>query len=117
MREVFFNHVGSPGESHPFRHDSLTLLLELIRQLEPYELELTTALFNDATYLGAVRQDAESPLIQITWPKPLQDSAERWRMFHFHYYCAVALESLFVRNRESSAILGDDGIQTGNIGG
>lgn len=96
LREVFFNHVGSPGESHPFRHDSLTLLLELIRQLEPYELELTTALFNDATYLGAVEQDAESPLIQITWPRPLQDSAERWRMFHFHYYCAVALESLFV---------------------
>ena len=26
MREVFFNHVGSPGESHPFRHHSLTLL-------------------------------------------------------------------------------------------
>ena len=96
LREVFFNHVGSPGESHPFRHDSLTLLLELIRQLEPHGLELTTFLFNDATYLGTVRQDDESPVIQITWPKPLKDSAERWRMFHFHYYCAVALESLFV---------------------
>ncbi len=51
MREVFFNHVGSPGESHPFRHDSLTLLLELIRQLELHGLELTTFMFNDATYL------------------------------------------------------------------
>jgi hypothetical protein len=96
LREVFFNHVGSPGESHLFRHDSLTLLLELIRQLEPHGLELTPFLFNDATYLGAVRQDDELPVTQITWPKPLQDSAERWRMFHFHYYCAVALESLFV---------------------
>ncbi len=96
LREVFFNHVGSPGESHPFRHDSLTLLLELIRQLEPHELELTPFLLNDATYLEAVRQDAESPLVQIIWPKQLHDSAERWRMFHFHYYCAVALESLFV---------------------
>ena len=96
LRDVFFNHVGSPGESHLFRHDSLTLLLELIRQLEPHSLELTTFLFNDATYLGAVRQDVESPIIQINWPKPLRDSAERWRMFHFHYYCAVALESLFV---------------------
>ena len=109
MREVFFNHVGSPGESHPFRHDSLTLLLELIRQLELHGLELTTFMFNDATYLGAVRQDDESPVIQITWPKPLQDSAERWRMFHFHYYCAVALESLFVRvvsQARSSGMMG-----------
>lgn len=109
LRDVFFNHVGSPGESHPFRHDSLTLLLELIRQLEPHGLELTTFLFNDATYLGAVRQDDESPVIQITLPKALQDSAERWRMFHFHYYCSVALESLFVAvvsQARSSGIMG-----------
>lgn len=96
LREVFFNHVGSPGESHRFRHDSLTLLLELIRQLEPHELRLDVFTFNDATYLGAVREDAESPVIEIVWPKPLQDISERWRMFHFHYYCSVALESLFV---------------------
>jgi len=96
LRDVFFNHVGSPGESHLFRHDSLTLLLDLIRQLEPHGLDLTPFVFNDATYLGAVREDDESPVIQITMPKSLQDSAERWRVFHFHYYCSVALESLFV---------------------
>jgi hypothetical protein len=96
LREVFFNHVGSPGESHRLRHDSLTLLLELIRQLERHGLQLNATLFNDATYLGTVQQETDSAQVEIEWPNALKDVVERWRMFHFHSYCAVALESLFV---------------------
>lgn len=51
LRNVFFNHVGSPGESHRFRHDSLVLLLELVRQLAPHDVTLDVDAFNDATYL------------------------------------------------------------------
>jgi len=96
LRNVFFNHVGSPGESHRFRHDSLVLLLELVRQLEPHDVTLDADAFNDAVFYGKVWQEDDAPLLEIKWPDQLTDIANRWRMFHFHFYLSVALESLFV---------------------
>jgi hypothetical protein len=96
LRNVFFNHVGSPGQSHRFRHHSLVLLLELVHQLAPHQVELNTDAFNDAVYFGKVWREDDAPLLDIEWPEPLIDIANRWRMFHSHFYVSVALESLFV---------------------
>lgn len=100
LRNVFFNHVGSPGHgtknSHPFRQHSLMLLLELVRQLADHDVELDVDAFNDAVYYGKVWREDDAPLLEIKWPDQLTDIANRWRMFHFHFYLSVALESLFV---------------------
>jgi hypothetical protein len=96
LRNVFFNHVGSPGESHRFRHASLLLLLELVRQFSLHDLELNEDSFNDAVYFGKVEREDDAPLLEVTLPGPLEDIGYRWRMFHFHFYLSVALESLFV---------------------
>lgn len=96
LRNVFFNHVGSPGESHRFRHDSLVLLLELVRQLAPHDVTLDKDAFNDAVFYGKVWREEDAPLLEIKWPDQLTDIANRWRMFHFHFYLSIALESLFV---------------------
>ncbi len=96
LRNVFFNHVGSPGESHRFRHDSLVLLLELVRQLAAHDVTLDVDAFNDAVFYGKVWQEDDAPLLEIKWPDQLTDIANRWRMFHFHFYLSIALESLFV---------------------
>ena len=96
LRNVFFNHVGSPGESHRFRHDSLVLLLELVRQFALHDAELNEDSFNDAVYFGKVERGDDAPLLEVSLPAPLMDIGNRWRMFHFHFYLAVALESLFV---------------------
>ena len=96
LRNIFFNHVGSPGESHRFRHDSLVLLLELVRQLAPHDVALDVDAFNDAVYFGKVFREDDAPLLEIKLPDQLIDIANRWRMFHFHFYLSVAIESLFV---------------------
>ena len=96
LRNVFFNHTGSPGESHRFRHNSLVLLLELVRQLASEGVVLDGDTFNDAVYFGKVFRGDGAPLLEIKLPPQLADIANRWRMFYFHFYLSVALESLFV---------------------
>jgi hypothetical protein len=97
LREVFFNRVGSPGLSHKFRHDSLTLLLELIDRIAPLGISLDHSVLGGAVYFGAtVAGDDGTGVVQFGIPAQLEDIANRWRMFYFHYYLAVALESLFV---------------------
>ena len=96
LREVFFNHVGSPGASHIFRQHSLVLLLELVHQLEAHDVDFGEDAFNDAVYFDHVWQEDAEHLIEIEWPAALKDIVARWRMFHFHFYLSIALESLFV---------------------
>ena len=96
LRNVFFNHVASPGESHRFRRDSLVLVLELVRQLALHDVELNADSFNDAVYFGKVERENDASLLEVTLPGSLEDIGNRWRMFHFHFYLSVALESLFV---------------------
>ena len=97
LREVFFNRVGSPGLSHKFRHDSLTLLLELIDRIAPHGISLDHSVLGGAVYFGATAAgDDGTEVVQLGIPAQLEDIANRWRMFYFHYYLAVALESLFV---------------------
>ena len=53
--------------------------------------------FNDLTYFGHIMRDEERENgAPLDVPAPLRDSAERWRMFHFHGYLTVALQSFLV---------------------
>jgi hypothetical protein len=97
LREVFFNRVDSPGPSHKFRHGSLTLILELIDKIAPHGISVDHRVLGDAVYFGATAADDDGDeVVQLGLSAQLEDIANRWRMFHFHYYLSVALESLFV---------------------
>ena len=96
LREVFFDRVGSPGQSHKFRHDSLTLFLELIDKISPHGIRLDHFVLRDAVYFNATSTDEDgSEILQFELSTPLADIANRWRMFYFHYFLSVSLESLF----------------------
>lgn len=111
LKRVFFNQVGSPGESHRFRRESLVLLLQLCNQLGHHGVELDADAFSDAVYFGKVCLDDEDTLLDIKLPNQLIDTATRWRMFHFHFYLSVALESLFVAIVSTSRSTGIKGFR------
>jgi hypothetical protein len=97
LREVFFNRVSSPGQSHKFRHDSLTLFLELIDKIAPHGISLDHRVLGNAVYFDAMSAgDDGNEIFRFGLSGQLQDIGNRWRMFYFHYYLSVALESLFV---------------------
>jgi hypothetical protein len=93
LREIFFDKVGTKGESHGVRRSTLLLILELCRQLSPKRLDLDATAFGEGVYFGTVHGDDAS--FDLAIPTALQDIATRWRMFYFHHYMAVALEGLF----------------------
>jgi hypothetical protein len=96
LREIFFDRVGSPGQSHKFRHDSLTLFLELIDKISPLGIRLDHFVLRDAVYFNATSTDDDgNEILNLELSRPLEDIANRWRMFYFHYFLSVALESLF----------------------
>jgi hypothetical protein len=96
LREVFFDRVGSPGECHKFRHDSLTLFLELIEKISPHGIRFDHFALRDAVYFNTVPLDDDrKKILSLEFSKPLEDIANRWRMFYFHFFLSVALESLF----------------------
>ena len=94
LRDLFFDRCGSPGRSHAYRRQSLLLVMELARQLEVAGVALDAAAFADAVYCNRIVFDGYD--LSIIWPANLEDIALRWRIFYFHYYFSVALESLFV---------------------
>jgi hypothetical protein len=97
LREVFFSRKGKSDGAHRLRRDTLVLLLELVRQLGGDDHGLDTAVFNDAVYFGQITSDySGKDKSSVRFPDALQDIADRWRMFHFHYYLSVGLETLFV---------------------
>lgn len=94
LRDLFFGRCGSPGKSHRFRRQSLLLILELARQLDEADVPLNKATFADAVYCDRIVYGDQD--VPIRWPASLEEIARRWRMFYFHYYLSVAMESLFV---------------------
>jgi hypothetical protein len=54
---MFFALVGTRGDSHPVRRQSLLLILELCRQLGAEGLELNEVSFGKAVYFGEVTTD------------------------------------------------------------
>jgi len=98
LRDIFFAlvdfKVRDPEKnSHPFRRQSLLLILELCRQFSIEKLRLNEAGFAGAVYFGEVAND-ESRLAVVI-PPQLHDIATRWRMFYFHHFMSVAFEGLF----------------------
>jgi hypothetical protein len=97
LRDIFFCRKRTSDSAHGLRHDTLVLLLELIRQFARSTTELNTVTFNDAMYFGETTSDyTGTDTVVVELPHALQGIANRWRMFHFHYFLAVALETLFV---------------------
>lgn len=94
LRDIFFAQVEIKGDSHPVRNRSLSLVLELCRQLSAEGWILNETAFNSAVYFGEIVSDQEER-IEVEWPTPLLDIATRWRMFYFHHYMSVALEGMF----------------------
>jgi hypothetical protein len=97
LRDIFFANVqmAHPGRrsSHPMRRRTLLLLLHLCEKLGDDGWKLSEPTFSSIVYYGEVAENEEKLTVDI--PVPLRDIAERWRMFYFHHYMGVALESLF----------------------
>lgn len=94
LRDIFFARVKNKGKSHLVRNRSLSLILELCRQLISEDWILNEMAFNFAVYFGEIVSDNKERVV-IKWPEPLLDIATRWRMFYFHHYMSVALEGMF----------------------
>jgi hypothetical protein len=94
LRDIFFARNGPGDGSHAVRRRSLSLLLELCRQLSAEDWSVSEPVFGQAVYFGQCRSD-DGERIGISWPEPLRDIATRWRMFYSHQYMSVALEGLF----------------------
>ncbi len=93
LRDVLFCRTGLADGSHQFRRQSLLLILELCRQLTPQEVAFNEEAFCRAVYYGTIESAGSAVPVRI--PTSLNDITARWRMFYFHYYVSVALESLF----------------------
>ena len=107
LRDIMFCCRELKGASHPVRRQSLLLMLELCRQISLRDGPLDHVTFADAVYFGDVKLG--STRLKVELPQSLQDNARRWRMFYFHYYMAVAMESLFswlVTNLEGLGMAG-----------
>ena len=97
LRGIFFANVpmATPGRpsSHPMRRRTLLLLMHFCAKLGRDDWNLSESTFSSIVYYGEVVEEKERLLVDV--PAPLRDIAERWRMFYFHHYMGVALESLF----------------------
>jgi hypothetical protein len=97
LRELFFCYKGKSDGAHPMRRDTLVLLLEIVDRLSVDGYWIDRTVFNDAVYFGQITSDySGKDADSIRFNRALRDIVDRWRMFHFHYYLSVGLESLFV---------------------
>lgn len=93
LRELFFNKLTTtnPSRSHEFRRQSLLLLMYFVSRCHNEGVSFNEMHFRHAVYYG------EIPALKNRKPQTptqLLDIALRWRMFYFHYYLTVGLESL-----------------------
>ncbi len=98
LRDVFFScDRESVQSAHYRRRMSLLLLLESIRMVDEAGVPFDQAAFNDLTYFGRVVpvEDGGSS-ISLALPETLQDIAHRWRIFRFHGYLSLSLQSFLV---------------------
>ena len=116
LREIFFDDNGTSGAAHRLRRDTLVLLLDLLPQFGGSNLPLDMYTFNDATHFGEVAADrGGDEIVGIKINPKLRDIANRWRMFHFHYYLSVALETLFVLTVRRAREAGLRGVDLGEL--
>jgi hypothetical protein len=98
IKEILFSCDRKGTQStHYRRRMSLLLLLHGIGKTAKLGVGFDRLTFSDLTYFGRVLTDEErQKSAAIGMPYPLRDVAERWRMFHFHDYLTVALQSFLV---------------------
>jgi hypothetical protein len=99
LRDLFFAMKGMPQREDDLRRrESLVLLLESARQFASRGVPLDVETFGWAVYFGAIsgKRAGKEMVAQVAWPDGLQDIATRWRMFYFHRYLTIALESLLL---------------------
>lgn len=95
LRELFFaKDVEGQENSHFRRRMSLLLIMSGIDAADGLGLRLSAEAFDDFTFYGrfATEVGAEA-LPRSPLPEPLDDIAERWRVYHFHNYLTLALQS------------------------
>jgi hypothetical protein len=93
LRDLFFRRRPLKSRAHRVRRLSLLLALELARRCEETGSSLDEDAFAMAVYYGEIPDGDEARPIDL--PAALEDIRLRWRMFYFHHYAAVALESMF----------------------
>jgi hypothetical protein len=93
LRNLFFA-AGVEGSenSHYRRRMTLLLMMQAIETADENGLMLDAAAFDDFTFYGRFSTE-DGPTKKVNFPPQLQDIQNRWRMFHFHTYLTVALES------------------------
>ena len=98
LREVLFScDRESTRSAHYRRRMTLLFMLESIRQLGDIGVRFDETSFRDLTYFREVMtNEAARPIVRIDLPETVHDIAERWRVFHFHGYLTLALQSLLV---------------------
>jgi hypothetical protein len=100
MREILFACDRQKKDSaHYRRRMTLLLLLQAIAEASGRYISFDRHVFNDLTYFGRIVRDDEEQddeSFPVAIPDPLIDIAARWRIFHFHGYLAVALQSFLV---------------------
>jgi len=113
LRDLFFAvNNGDRLNSHFRRRMSLMLLLWSVDITSEVGLELDTKSFDDLTYYR-IMCEADSDIIPVETPRALVDISERWRIFHFHNYLTIALESLLaglvraIRYRSAGLTVGE----------
>lgn len=93
LRDLFFDHVASPGKSHGLRRRSLLLLMDLVRQSHDLGVDFDVYRFGDAMLYRATEID--SRLCQFEVDSSLGQIADYWRMFYLHNLMGVALGGIF----------------------
>ena len=98
IKEILFSCDREGTHStHYRRRMSLLLLLYGVGAAAKADAPFDRQSFSDLTYYGRIVADEEHlKSVAIDIPAPLRDAAERWRVFHFHVYLTVALQSFLV---------------------
>lgn len=94
LRDLFFSiDCDAQLNSHYRRRMSLLLLLWATEVTANAEIELDPQSFGDLTYYRTIFDD-EDGAVSVEPLPALIDISERWRIFQFHNYLTIALESL-----------------------
>jgi hypothetical protein len=97
LREIFFAHDQESTQSgHYRRRMSLLLLLYSLAEIAAAGTHFNWEAFSDLTYFERIMHGDQSRSIAVKVPEQLQDISQRWRIFHFHGYLTLALQSFLV---------------------
>ncbi len=96
LRSLFFaTEIQGEDNSHYRRRMSLLLFMYAAKVADANGLVLSREVIDHLTFYRRLKSPSdEQSEIVITIPEELDDIAERWRVFHFHNYLTVSLESL-----------------------